>query len=105
MVRSSALSATPLASAGRSERAANSAARAATVSAKRERGTSSSISRQSIARLPRMPSNVVQKKSAWSWRTMRLSTSRVSPPVPGRTASSGNSGSETVEEPSSISMM
>ena len=35
--------------------------------------------------------------------TLRLSTSRVSPPVPGNTASSGSSGSETVDEPSSIS--
>jgi hypothetical protein len=33
-----------------------------------------------------MPSSMVQKKSAWSRRTLRLSTTRVRPPVPGNTA-------------------
>ena len=47
----------------------------------------------------------MQRKSAWSWRTLRLSTRRVRPPVPGNTASMGNSGRETVLEPSSISTM
>ncbi len=48
-------------------------------------------------------SAVVEKKSAWSRRTLRLSTTRVSPPVPGSTPSSGTSGSETAELPSSTS--
>ena len=76
-----------------------------TVSSSLEPGTTSSTSRQSTARLPLMPSSVVQNTSAWSRRTLRLSVTRVSPPVPGSTASSGSSGSDTVEEPSSISMM
>jgi benzoyl-CoA-dihydrodiol lyase len=50
-------------------------------------------------------SSVVQNTSARSRRTLRLSVTRVSPPVPGSTASSGNSGSDTAEEPSSINMM
>ena len=51
-----------------------------------------STSRQSTAFCPRTPSLVVQKTSARSWRTWRLSVSRVSPPVPGRTPSMGTSG-------------
>ena len=47
----------------------------------------------------------VQKKSAWSRRTRRLSTTRVNPPVPGNTASNGTSGRETVLAPSSTRMM
>ena len=95
----------PVAPAGRSDLAANSFARFATVSSSLEPGTTSSTSRQSTARLPLMPSSVVQKTSAWSRRTLRLSVTRVSPPVPGSTASSGSSGKDTDEEPSSTSMM
>jgi hypothetical protein len=86
------LSAMPLASAGRSDFAANSRTRAFTVSSSFEFGATSSTSRQSTARLPLTPSSVVQNTSAWSRRTLRLSVTRVSPPVPGSTASSGNSG-------------
>jgi hypothetical protein len=50
-----------------------------------------------------MPSATVQNTSARSRRTLRLSTSRVSPPVPGSTASSGVSGNDTAELPSSTS--
>ena len=57
------------------------------------------------ARRPRTPSSVVQNTSARSRRTIRLSVSRVSPPVPGSTASSGSSGNATPERRSSISMM
>ena len=52
----------------------------------------SSTSRQSLAFWPRTPSVVVQKMSARSWRTWRLSVTRVRPPVPGSTPSSGTSG-------------
>jgi hypothetical protein len=65
-------------------------------------GTISSTRRQSSARLPRTPSSVVQNRSARSRRTLRLSVRRVSPPVPGSTASSGTSGSDTAERRSSI---
>ena len=85
--------------------AANSAARAATVSSNFEFGTISSTSRQSRARWPRTPSSMAQNTSHRSRRTCRLSVSRVSPPVPGNTARSGTSGSATVDEPSSTSMM
>ena len=95
----------PFAPAGRSDLAANSLARAATVSSSLEFGTTSSTSFHSTARLPLTPSSVVQNTSAWSRRTLRLSVTRVSPPVPGSTASSGSSGSDTVEEPSSTRMM
>src|ERR671928_156301 len=47
-----------------------------------------------------IPSTSVLKKSARSRRTRRLSTRRVSPPVPGRTPSSGASGRLTEEFPS-----
>ena len=66
--------------------AANSLARSATVCSNFEPGTTSSTRRHSTARLPLMPSSVVQKTSAWSRRTLRLSVTRVSPPVPGSTA-------------------
>ena len=72
-------------------------ARSLTASSSLEFGTTSSTSRQSTARLPLTPSSVVQNTSAWSRRTLRLSVTRVSPPVPGSTASSGSSGSDTVE--------
>ena len=95
----------PLAAAVREDLAANSCARLATASSNFEPATTSSTSRQSTARLPLMPSSVVQNTSAWSRRTLRLSVTRVSPPVPGSTASSGSSGSDTAVEPSSTSMM
>ena len=60
-----------------------------------EFGTTSSTSRHSTARLPLTPSSMVQNTSAWSRRTLRLSATRVRPPVPGSTASSGTSGSDT----------
>ena len=104
-LRSRGVSATPVASAGRSEVAARAAARAATASSRAERGTSSSTSFHSSARRPRTPSPVVQKKSARSRLTRRLSTTRVSPPVPGSTASSGTSGSDTAVAPSSTRRM
>ena len=47
------------------------------------------------------PSSVVQKKSARSRRTLRLSTNLVKPPVPGKTPSKGSSGKDTELEPSS----
>jgi hypothetical protein len=95
----------PLASVGRSEVAANVAARAAMRSSQAEGGTISSTSRQSSARWPRAPSSVAQKMSARSRRTLRLSVSRVSPPVPGSTAKSGTSGSDTDERRSSIKVI
>ncbi len=51
----------------------------------------------------RTPSAVVQKTSARSRRTLRLSTMRVRPPVPGSTPSSGTSGRLTAVERSSTS--
>ena len=103
MVRSTAGRAMPLAAFGRLDLAATSSAIFFVSSASLLGGISLSTRRQSRARLPRMPSAVVQKKSAWSRRTIRLSTRRVSPPVPGSTASSGSSGSDTALEPSSAS--
>ena len=47
------------------------------------------------ARLPFTPSSMEQNTSARSRRTLRLSVTRVRPPVPGSTASSGTSGSAT----------
>ena len=79
------------------------AARRATASAKSRAFATSSTSRHCTARWPRMPSAVVEKTSARSRRTPRLSTSRVRPPVPGSTPSSGISGSETADELSSTS--
>jgi hypothetical protein len=84
---------------------ASASARFTTASSSFERGAISSTRRQSTARLPFTPSSVVQNTSAWSRRTLRLSVTRVRPPVPGSTASSGSSGSDTAAEPSSTSMM
>jgi hypothetical protein len=56
-------------------------------------------------RAPRTPSSTVQNTSARSRRTLRLSVMRVRPPVPGRTANSGTSGSDTLADPSSVRMM
>ena len=47
------------------------------------------------------PSALDANRSARSLRTKRLSTTRVRPPVPGITPSSGTSGKDTVEDPSS----
>ena len=77
-------------------------ARSATASSNLLRGAMASTRPHSTARLPRMPSLVVQKMSARSRRTLRLSTRRVRPPVPGRTARSGTSGRLTALEPSSM---
>src|SRR4030095_15855541 len=64
-------------------------------------GNESSINPQSFARLPLSPSASVEKTSARSRLTFLLSTRRVRPPVPGSTPSSGTSGRETAELPSS----
>ena len=66
-------------------------------------GITLSTRRQSTARLPRTPSVNVPNASARSRRTLRLSTTRVRPPVPGNTPSSGVSGRLTAELPSSTS--
>ena len=95
----------PLRTPDLSTAAAIASTRFATASSSLERGATSSTSRQSTARLPFTPSSVVQNTSAWSRRTLRLSVTRVRPPVPGSTASSGSSGSDTAAEPSSTSMM
>ena len=105
MIRFSGVSVTPLPLPLRFELAANSFARSATLASNLLLGTISSTSRHATARLPLMPSSMVQKKSAWSRRTLRLSTTRVRPPVPGNTASSGTSGSATAAAPSSARMM
>ena len=67
--------------------------------ASRSRRRAASPSRAGRAR----PRTSVQKTSARSWRTWRLSVTRVRPPVPGSTPSSGTSGSDTDDERSSIS--
>ena len=83
--RASGVSSMPVASAGRSERSARACARLATASPSLERGTISSTSFHSSARLPRTPSVKVQKTSAWSRRTRRLSTiQRTTPPRHGQ---------------------
>ena len=68
-------------------------------------GTTSSTSRHSTALIPRMPSSMEQNTSARSRRTLRLSVTRVRPPVPGNTASNGVSGNATADRRSSTSMM
>ena len=93
---------TPLAESGRSDIRLISRARSATRSPNREPGTISSTRRQSTARRPFTPSSTVQNTSARSRRTFLLSTMRVSPPVPGSTASRGISGNDTAALPSSI---
>ena len=65
------------------------------------RGAISSTRPHSSARAPRTPSSVVENTSARSRRTLRLSTTRTSPPVPGSTPSSATSGSDTALVPSS----
>ena len=72
-----------------------------TVSANFARGGASSTSPHSTLRFPRTPSAIVEKTSAKSRRTFRLSTKRVRPPVPGSTPSSGASGRLTALDPSS----
>jgi len=105
MMRFSGESAMPLPLPLRFELPANSLARSATLASSLEFGAISSTRRHCTARLPFTPSSMVQKKSAWSRRTLRLSTTRVRPPVPGSTASSGTSGSATADAPSSARMM
>src|SRR5207245_1654315 len=83
--------------------AAAAAARARERAANSERGTASPTRRHSAARCPFTPSGVDAKKSARSRRTFRLSTTRVSPPVPGSTPRSVTSGSDTAAAPSSTS--
>ncbi len=61
----------------------------------------SSTTPHSTARFPRTPSATVENTSARSRRTLRLSTRRVSPPVPGSTPRSGASGRLTALDPSS----
>ena len=61
-------------------------------------GAKSSMSFHSLARSARTPSEVVQNTSARSRRTLRLSVTRVRPPVPGSTPSNGTSGKLTVDE-------
>ena len=79
--------------AGRSDFAAKRLrARLATASWNLLVGYTASTKRHSTARLPRTPSVSVLKSSARSRRTLRLSTTRVRPPVPGSTPSSGVSG-------------
>ena len=90
---------------GRSDRAASSAAASLTAASNLELGTAWSTSRHLTARAPFTPSSTVQNASARSRRTLRLSVTRVRPPVPGSTASSGSSGSATEELPSSASRM
>ena len=85
--------------------AANSLARSFTVSSNFELAITSSTRRHSLARSPRTPSSIEQNTSARSRRTLRLSVTRVRPPVPGRTASSGTSGRATDDVESFVSMM
>src|SRR5262249_25106529 len=64
--------------------------------ARRRRAPPPSPARHSTGRWPFPPSSPVEKKSARAPRTPRLSTSRVRPPVPGRTPRRGTSGRATV---------
>ena len=100
--RASGVSAMPFASGSRADFAANSSAPRRDRVLELQLGAISSTSRHSSARLPRTPSSMEQKTSARSRRTLRLSVTRVRPPVPGSTASSGISGSATELEPSSV---
>ena len=74
-----------------------------TSSAKRLRGATASTRPHATACWPFTPSARVEKTSARSRRTWRLSTTRVRPPVPGSTASNGTSGSDTADDRSSTS--
>ncbi len=105
MLRASGASVMPLPSPLRFERCGEFLGALGDLASSLVFGAISSTSRHATARLPLTPSSMVQKKSAWSRRTLRLSVTRVSPPVPGSTASSGTSGSETAAEPSSARMM
>ena len=62
-----------------------------------------STKRQSFAFLAFTPSSIVQNTSARSLLIFRLSVSLVKPPVPGRTARSGTSGNDILDDPSSTS--
>ena len=105
ITRSNGRSVIPSDTSGLGDAAANSTARAATTSSNLEFGTASSTSFHLTARLPLTPSSVEQNTSARSRRTWRLSVTRVSPPVPGSTASNGTSGKDTEDDESSVSMM
>ena len=61
-----------------------------------------STRRHSIAFFALTPSSIVQNTSARSLLIFLLSVNLVKPPVPGRTARSGTSGKDILEEPSSI---
>ena len=89
----------------RRDLAAAAWARSRTVSANLLGGAIVSTRPHSSAVLARTPSLRVATTSARSLRTLRLSTSRVSPPVPGSTASSGTSGRNTAALPSSTMMI
>src|SRR6185437_5332023 len=81
------------------------AARSFTPASNFERENAASTSFHSRAFFALQPSAKVENTSARSRRTLRLSTRRVSPPVPGSTPRSGTSGSETAELPSSTRTM
>lgn len=89
----------------RADFAANSFARAAIVSSNFEFGTVSSTRFHSTAFFAAHAFLNAANTSARSRRTLRLSVTRVSPPVPGNTASSGTSGSATLDVPSSVRMI
>ena len=80
----SGVRAMPVASVGRVDVAARSAARSLTVSSNLLRGAMASTRPHSSACWPLTPSARVAKTSARSRRTWRLSTTRVRPPVPGQ---------------------
>ena len=101
-MRFSGVSAIPFPSPGRVLRPISAATRSFTACGKACGLAMWSTSFHCCARSARTPSLVVQKKSARSRRTLRLSVTRVSPPVPGSTPSSGTSGRLTAEERSSI---
>ena len=82
----------PLAPSLREGWAAARAARSRTPCSNFERGKEASISFHSRAFLALQPSARVENMSARSRRILRLSTRRVSPPVPGSTPRSGTSG-------------
>ena len=77
--------------------------RSATAASNAVGAATSSTSFHSTASAPWTPSDLVANTSARSRRTWRLSVSRVSPPVPGSTPSSGTSGSDTALDRSSTS--
>jgi hypothetical protein len=91
----------PRAFGSRGEAATCAAVRSRTSAANSDGGAIPSTSFHAFARSARTPSAFVQNRSATSRRTLRLSTTRVRPPVPGSTPSSGTSGRLTAVERSS----